>query len=334
MSVLQINNLHTYFDTERGTVQAVEGINLSIQSGEIVGLVGESGSGKSVAASSIMNLVEYPGRIAEGSITYDGRDILSLSEKELQNIRGSEISMIFQDPMNAFNPTQPVGRQLHDVLRTHRKGSVHPVTRALGLDHNKDCKEEVIEMLRTVGIPNPGARYSDYPHEFSGGMIQRAMIAMALLCDPKLVLADEPTTGLDVSVEKQILTLFKDLVEEIDTAVLWITHDFSVVAKLCDRVGVMYAGKIMEMGPTEAVLSKPENPYTAALMGSIPRYDEPDEELFVMEGDVPDALSRPSGCRFADRCPEVHARCHESHPPRYDLEEREVACYLVEGKAK
>lgn len=334
MSILQINNLHTYFDTDNSTVRAVDGIDFSIEPGEIVGLVGESGSGKSVTADSIINLVEHPGRIKKGSIDYDGSDVLSLSESELADLRGSEISMIFQDPNEAFNPTQTVGRQLHDVLRSHREGPVHPFKRALGLDHDAECRDAVVEMLDAVGIPTPEERYSDYPHEFSGGMIQRAMIGMALLCEPNLVLADEPTTGLDVSIERQILTLFKDLVEEMDTAVLWITHDLSVVAKLCDRVIVMYAGKIMEMGPTDTVLSNPKNPYTRALLESIPRHDRPNEDLFVMEGDGLDRLNTPSGCRFADRCPSAHDQCRKQHPPRYDLGDQESACYLVEEEAK
>jgi len=329
MSVLRIDDLHTYFETRSGTVHAVDGIDLEVEPGEIVGLVGESGSGKSVTADSIMNLVEPPGHIPRGTVEYDGRDVLSLPESELADLWGGEISRIFQDPGEAFNPTQTVGRQLHDVLRSHRHGSVHPLKRALGLDHDAACREQVVEMLDAVDIPNPEERYSDYPHEFSGGMIQRAMIAMALLCDPALVLADEPTTGLDVSIERQILTLFKDLVEEMNTAVLWITHDLSVVAKLCDRVVVMYAGKVMEVGPTDAVLSSPKNPYTRALLQSIPRHDRPDEDLFVMEGDVPDPLNRPSGCRFADRCPEAHERCLDAHPPRYEAGEQESACYLV-----
>jgi oligopeptide/dipeptide ABC transporter ATP-binding protein len=329
MSVLTIEDLHTYFETAEGTVRAVDGIDLSIEAGEIVGLVGESGSGKSVTANSIMNLVESPGHIPQGAVRFEGRDVLSLTEAELAEIRGSEMSMIFQDPAEAFNPTQTIGRQLHDVLRTHRKGAVHPLTRALGLDRDAGCRADVEAMLEAVGIPAPEDRYEDYPHEFSGGMIQRAMIAMALLCDPALVLADEPTTGLDVSIERQILTLFKDLVEEMNTAVLWITHDLSVVAKLCDRVVVMYAGKIMEVGPTEAVLTDPKNPYTEALLASIPRYDEPDEKLFVMEGDVPDPFNRPEGCRFATRCPEVHDQCRTRHPPRVDLGDRESACYLM-----
>jgi len=328
--MLRIQNLHTYFDTDGGTVRAVDGIDLEIDAGEIVGLVGESGSGKSVTASSIMNLVEQPGRIAEGEIEYDGQNVLSLSEADLSELRGGDISIVFQDPMEAFNPTQTVGRQLHDVLRSHRDGAVHPIVRALGLDHDPDYRETVVRMLDSVGIPNPEERYTDYPHEFSGGMIQRAMIGMALLCDPKLVLADEPTTGLDVSIERQILELFQDLVEEMDTAVLWITHDLSIVSKLCDRVVVMYAGKVMETGPTESVLSDPQSPYTQALLDSIPRYDQPNDDLYVMEGDVPDPLNRPSGCRFANRCPEAHDRCEEAHPPRYEVGETEVACYLAE----
>ncbi|KTG07702.1 hypothetical protein AUR64_02350 [Haloprofundus marisrubri] len=330
MSVLNVENLHTYFETDRGQVRAVDGVDLEIGDGEIVGLVGESGSGKSVTALSVLGLVDAPGRVVEGSIEYDGRDLQSLSDAELGALRGSDISMVFQDPMTAFNPTQTVGRQLHDVLRTHESGPVHPLVRLFGFDHSKEYKKRVIDALERVGIPSPEERYDDYPHEFSGGMLQRAMIAMSVLCEPSLVLADEPTTALDVTIERQILSLFRNLVDDLGTSVLWITHDISVVAALCDRVVVMYAGKVMEEGPVESVLSDPQHPYTKGLLQSVPRYDEPDRELYVMEGSVPNPIDVPSQCRFADRCPEAHERCFEAHPRLYPTEDGRAACYLAE----
>ncbi len=330
MTVLNIQDLHTYFHTNEGTVRAVEGVDMQIETGEIVGLVGESGSGKSVTARSAMGLIDSPGEIVEGSIEFDGREMLSLSEEELRQIRGDEMSMVFQDPMTAFNPTQTVGRQLHDVLRTHRDGPVNPLYRLAGLDHSTEHQEAVIDMLDRVGIPEAETRYEDYPHEFSGGMLQRAMIAMSLLCEPSLVLADEPTTALDVTIEGQILTLFRDLVKEFNTAVLWITHDLSVVTEICDKVVVMYAGKVMEMGPTEAVLNDPQHPYTQGLLRSVPRYDRPDQELYAISGSVPSPHNRPSGCRFADRCPKVKDVCHTDHPPQYQSGDQLAACYLLD----
>lgn len=238
--------------------------------------------------------------------------------------------MIFQDPDDAFNPTQTVGRQLHDVLRTHRHGSVHPLIRLLGRDHDKAIRREVIEALDRVGIPSPEVRYSDYPHEFSGGMLQRAMVAMSVLCEPELVLADEPTTALDVTIESQILSMFRKLVDDLDLAVVWVTHDLSVVSELCDRVVVMYGGKVMEVGPTGKVIASPSHPYTQGLLGSVPRYDRPDEKLSAIEGTVPSPHNMPEGCRFADRCPEVHAKCHERHPPMYDSNGKQTACFLFD----
>jgi oligopeptide/dipeptide ABC transporter ATP-binding protein len=331
MSLLEVEDLHTYFDTKAGTVRAVEGVSLEIGEGEIVGLVGESGSGKSVTARSILDLIESPGRIVEGNIRFDGEDIRTHSQSELQRIRGERMSMVFQDPTAAFNPTQTVGRQLHDVLRTHRDGAVNPLIRILGLDHREAYRDRVVELLAEVGISEPESRYDDYPHEFSGGMLQRAMIAMSMLCEPDLVIADEPTTALDVTIERQILGLVKRLVRERGTSVLWITHDLSVVANLCDRIVVMYAGKVMEEGPTDEVLTDPNHPYTEGLLSSVPRYDRPDEALHVIEGDVPDPLDRPQECRFADRCPKVHDRCYEAHPPMYAEGDHEAACYLLES---
>lgn len=334
MSLLEIDNLRTHFHTSEGTVKAVDGIDFRIQSGEIVGLVGESGSGKSVTAQSIMQLIEEPGEIVEGSIRFKDHNLRDLPADRMRQLRGSELAMIFQDPMSAFNPTQTVGRQLHDVLRTHYSGSVSVSERLLGRDHSTELRTEVVNTLDDVGIPSPEERYSDYPHEFSGGMLQRAMVAMATLCEPELILADEPTTALDVTIERQILSLFREMVKTRDAAALWITHDLSVVAALCDRIIVMYAGKIMETGTVKDVLSNPQNPYTRELLKSVPRYDRPDEELHAIEGTVPTPTNLPSGCVFTDRCPDAHDACHETHPPMYDVQGEEdhwSACYLHEG---
>lgn len=330
MTLLDINGLRTEFHTENGTVSAVDGVDVTIDAGEIVGLAGESGSGKSVTARSILRLIDSPGEIAGGDIRFRDQDVLAMEAEELRQLRGGRISIIFQDPMSAFNPTQTVGRQLHDVLRTHEEGSPGVVSRMLGRDHNDAYRQEVIEAFERVGIPSPEDRYSDYPHEFSGGMLQRAMIAMAIICEPELILADEPTTSLDVTLEKQILLMFKELVEQMNTSVLWITHDLSVVANLCDRLVVMYAGKVMEEGPTDKVLSDPKNPYTEALLESIPRHDQPEQEMYAIKGDVPDAIAVPEGCRFADRCPHAHGPCYEQHPGMYKIDDRRVACYLME----
>lgn len=330
MNLLDVEELRTEFHTENGVVSAVDGIDLEIDKGEIVGLVGESGSGKSVTARSILRLIESPGEIVNGNIQFRDKDVLGMGDQNIRQLRGGEISMIFQDPMTAFNPTQTVGRQLHDVLRTHKDGTPGVVSRLLGRDHNDTYREQVIKTFERVGIPSPESRYSDYPHEFSGGMLQRAMIAMAIICEPNLILADEPTTSLDVTIEKQVLSVFRDLVTDMDTSVLWITHDLSVVANLCDRVVVMYAGKVMEEGPTDAVLSDPKNPYTQALLESIPRYDNPQKDLYAIEGTVPDPLALPDGCRFVDRCPHAHDRCYQRHPRMYDAGDQRAACYLLE----
>ena len=334
MSLLTVKNLHTYFDTEEGVVKAVEGIDMTIEEGEIVGLVGESGSGKSVTAKSILRLIDSPGKIVDGSITFDGRELLAMSEAELRRIRGNEMSMIFQDSMTAFNPTQTVGRQIHDVLRTHESGSVGILKRAIKMDHSKEHQEQVIEVLDRVGIPSPESRYSDYPHEFSGGMLQRAMIAMSIICNPSLIIADEPTTALDVSIESQILSIVRDLVEQLNTSLLWITHDLSVISEICDKVVVMYAGKVLETGPMEDVLERPQHPYTRELLKSVPRYDRPDQKLHLIEGSIPNPTNLPTGCRFADRCPDVHEQCWVEHPPMYNVGEQSAACYLHEMESE
>ncbi len=330
MTLLKVTDLHTQFDTSEGTVRAVDGISLDIEAGDIVGLVGESGSGKSVTARSIMRLIDPPGEIVNGEIIFDGVDLMSIKQSEIRSIRGDQVSMIFQDPQDAFNPTQTIGRQLHDVLRTHETGPVHPLMRILGRDHSSEYRERVIDALNRVGIPNPETRYDEYPHQFSGGMLQRAMIAMAVLCEPELILADEPTTALDVTVESKILLMFRELVDDLGISVLWITHDLSVVSELCDRVVVMYAGKIMEEGPTKEILDDPRHPYTRALLESVPRHDMPEKELFAIDGSIPSPHNLPRGCRFADRCPEAHDRCYDSHPRMQKTEQTRAACYLLE----
>ena len=332
MALLNVRNLQTHFATDEGTVKAVDGIDFDVDPGEIVGVVGESGSGKSVMLRSVLNLIDPPGRIVDGTVEFDGRDLLSMSEEEWSSVRGNRISMIFQDPEDAFNPTQTVGRQLHDVLRMHRHGGVHPITRLLGRDHDSEIRQEVIDILDRVGIPSPESRYSDYPHEFSGGMLQRAMIAMSVLCKPDLILADEPTTALDVTIESQILSMFRRLVDELNLAVVWVTHDLSVVSELCDSVVVLYGGKVMEIGPTEAVIDSPVHPYTQGLLESVPRYDSPDKKISGIDGSVPSPHEMPQGCRFADRCPKVHNQCHTHHPPMYDADGQQGACYLLEGE--
>lgn len=330
MSLLSVRDLHTYFRTDAGIVKAVEGISFDIEPGEIVGLVGESGSGKSVTALSALRLHDDSDVITEGSIEFKGQNMQELTPEELRDIRGSQMTMVFQDPMSAFNPTQTIGRQLHDVLRTHESGPVSPVVRFLGIDKRASYRDQVIKTLDRVGIPSAADRYSDYPHEFSGGMLQRAMIAMAIICEPDLILADEPTTSLDVTIEQQILSMFQEIVRELGTSVLWISHDLSVVATLCDRVLVMYSGKLMEEGPTTDVLRNPSHPYSQGLLDSIPRYDRPNQELHVIEGDVPNPLDRHTGCRFADRCPEAMDHCREAHPPMHETERGRAACVLVE----
>lgn len=330
MSLLSVRNLKTHFATNEGTVKAVDGVSFDVDSGEIVGVVGESGSGKSVMLRSVLDLINPPGQIVDGTVRFDGQDLLSISDEQWGSIRGGRISMIFQDPEDAFNPTQTVGRQLHDILRTHRHGSVHPITRILGRDHDSKIRQEVIDVLDRVGIPSPEARYSDYPHEFSGGMLQRAMIAMSVLCKPDLILADEPTTALDVTIESQILSMFRQIVDDLNISVVWVTHDLSVVSELCDYVVVLYAGKVMEIGPTEDVIDSPVHPYTKGLLESVPRYDLPDETISGIKGSVPSPHKMPEGCNFADRCPKVHNRCHTHQPPMYDAGEQQGSCFLLE----
>ncbi|MEU7002279.1 ABC transporter ATP-binding protein [Nonomuraea sp. NPDC046570] len=290
-TLLRIEDLAVEFPTEDGVVRAVDGVNLEVRPGEIVGLVGESGSGKSVTAMSVLGLVRPPGRVVGGSIVFGGRDLLGLPPRELRAVRGKEIAMIFQDPMTALNPVLPVGAQIAEAIRLHRPG--------LG---RKAAKERVLELLATVGVADPAARYGRHPHEYSGGMRQRAMIAMALANEPALLIADEPTTALDVTIQAQVLELIRTSARDSGAATVLITHDLGVIAELADRVAVMYAGRVVEHGDVEAVFSAPRHPYTAGLLAGRPRLESALGELVPIPGSPPSLLNPPPGCAFHPRC--------------------------------
>lgn len=307
--VLKIDNLHVSFDTYAGEVHAVRGVSLHVAEGEVLAIVGESGCGKSVTAQTIMKLNPMPpARIKEGSIDLCGEDIVAASEKKMQDIRGRLVSMIFQDPMTCLNPTMKVGKQLTEAICQHRK-----LTR-------EEAKKEAVRLLEMVQIPNAAERAEQYPHEFSGGMRQRAMIAMAMSCEPKLLIADEPTTALDVTIQAQIMKLMAEVRQETGTAIILITHDLGVVANLADRVAVMYAGKIVETGTAEDIFYRPSHPYTQALLKSLPTIDtQRDEKLVSIAGTPPDLFMPPKGCEFASRCEHCMKLCKEHVPPTYDV---------------
>ena len=304
-ALLQVRHLQTQFLTRGGVVRAVDGVSWDVEEGETVALVGESGCGKSVSALSIMRLVAEPaGRIVGGQILFKGRDLLTLSEEEMRRVRGREIAMIFQEPMTSLNPVLTIGRQLTEGLEIH-----------LGMTPPQ-ARDRAIELLGLVGVPDPGRRLAQYPHQFSGGMRQRMMIAMALACQPSLILADEPTTALDVTIQAQILELMKNLSRKFGVAMLMITHNLGVVARYADRVNVMYAGRIIEQGTARAIYTRPRHPYTHGLLRSVPRLDEPRRaRLDPIEGQPPDLTRLPPGCAFAPRCPLRVERCLAEVPP-------------------
>jgi peptide/nickel transport system ATP-binding protein len=317
-TLLQIEDLKTQFFTEEGVVRAVDGISFDVNKGEIVGLVGESGAGKSVAAQSILRLIDSPGEIVGGEVRFKDdllfgleenpngdlhpRDEMLSNEEMRRRIRGKEIAIIFQDPMESLNPVFTVGGQLREFIELNRELS------------KQEAKEEAIHMLREVGIPEPEKRYDNYPHQFSGGMRQRVLIAMALACEPSLIIADEPTTALDVTVEGQILSLVDELQEKYDTSFIWVTHDMGVVAELCDRVNVMYLGEIVEQATVDDLFYDTKHPYTEALLDSMPRPDQTIDELNPVHGVMPEAIDPPRGCRFHTRCPDAREVCTEVHP--------------------
>ncbi len=318
-NLIEVRNLQTQFFTQDGIVHAVNGINYEVAEGETVAIVGESGSGKSVGVMSLIRLIpEPPGKIVNGEVEFDGQDLLQLNEEELRQIRGNRIAMIFQDPMTSLNPVLTIGRQITEALELH-------------LNMNREeSRSRAIELLELVGIPDAGARLDDYPHQFSGGMRQRVMIAMGLSCNPQLLIADEPTTALDVTIQAQIVDLVTRLQSELGMAIIWITHDLGVVAGLADRVLVMYAGFIVEEGPVDVIYGQPRHPYTLGLLRSIPRLDlGRQKRLIPIEGLPPDLLDPPQSCPFAPRCPFVIDKCLEENPPLIAIDAvRKSACWV------
>ena len=321
--LLSVQDLRTHFPTRAGLVRAVDGVSFHIDSGELLGVVGESGCGKSITALSIMRLISPPGKIVGGEIFFDGKNLLKLSEADMRQIRGDDIAMIFQDPMTSLNPVFTVGEQIAEALRLHRKLS------------RKAARAAAIQAMSEVAIPDPARRVDDYPHQLSGGMRQRVMIAMALACDPKLLIADEPTTALDVTIQAQILELLDGLRRSRELAVLLITHDLGVVAEVADRVAVMYTGRIVEESSVEELFARPKHPYTEGLLRSVPKLTAADvakkERLETIEGTVPSPTDLPPGCHFAPRCPHRMPRCTEEEIPLYDLEGGvKVRCVLYD----
>ena len=319
--LLQVRDLHTQFPTRDGVVKAVDGLSFDLDPGETLGIVGESGSGKSQTVLSIMRLLQPPGRIVSGEIRFRGRELTKVSEEEMQDIRGAEIAMIFQDPMTSLNPVFRTGWQVGEPVLVHRQAD------------RKSALQQAIAMLGKVGISEPQKRAENYPHEFSGGMRQRAMIAMGLSTSPAILIADEPTTALDVTIQAQILDLLRQLNREFRTATILITHNLGVVAGMCDRVIVMYCGKVVEQGPTEEVFENPKHPYTWALLRSIPRLDaESHEPLLAIEGLPPDLISPPSGCPFHPRCPFRIERCSKEMPPLEPVGSTQLAaCWVTQA---
>jgi oligopeptide transport system ATP-binding protein len=318
-TLLRIEDLQTRFYTQDGVVDAVNGISYDMTRGETLGVVGESGCGKSVHALSIMRLIpDPPGKIVSGEVWFNGRDLMQVTEEEIRHVRGKEIAMVFQDPMSSLNPAYSVGFQIEEALMIH-------------LDLNREAaNKRAAELLDLVGIPDASERLDDFPHQFSGGMRQRAMIAMALSCDPELLIADEPTTALDVTIQAQIVDLVKRLQAELGMAVMWITHDLGVVADLARTINVMYAGFVVERGTVRDVYHHPRHPYTVGLLGSLPRLDEPPGTLLVsIPGLPPDLLNLPSGCPFEPRCPFAVGRCHDENPAldAADSPQHTVACW-------
>jgi len=317
-SLLEVHNLTTRFYTQDGIVHAVNGISYSLDEGETLGIVGESGCGKSVSVLSLMRLIpDPPGKIVDGEVFFYGRDLLRLSEEEMRRVRGAEIAMVFQDPMTSLNPVLTVGFQITEALKLHQGMS------------DKEARDRAAELLTMVGIPQARERLDDYPHQFSGGMRQRAMIAMALSCNPMLLIADEPTTALDVTIQAQIIDLVKRLQEKLGMAVIWITHDLGVVARLTQRVIVMYAGYIIEEAPVKELYGSPRHPYTIGLLGSLPRLDEaPGTKLLSIPGQPPDLVAPPPGCPFAPRCQYATERCLQENPSLEPVGDgHRVACW-------
>jgi oligopeptide transport system ATP-binding protein len=323
--LLEVKNVRTSFFSHLGEIQAVRGSSFTLNHGDVLGIVGESGSGKSVTALSVMGLIEEPGRIKEGEILFDGEDLVKKSQSELSALRGNEISMIFQDPMTSLNPVYSIENQMVEVIRRHNKNM-----------NKREAVTKAVDMLRLVGIPEPEKRIKSYPHEFSGGMRQRVMIATALSCGPRLLIADEPTTALDVTIQAQILDLMNDLKERVNASIILITHDLGVIAEVCDHIIVMYGGTIMEKGTEKDIFYDPQNPYTVGLHQSVPKVSSSDEKkrLVPIEGSPPDLMHPPKGCPFSPRCPHVMKICLETPAPTIRLSETHTsACWLLHEDA-
>jgi len=315
--LLEIWDLRTYFYTYKGVVKALEGVNLRIGAHELLGLVGETGCGKTVTGLSILRLIDSPGKIIGGEIVFSGEDLLKLSENEMsERIRGKKISMIFQEPRSSLNPTYTIGSQISEAIRLHQRVD------------KREAMRRAVSILRQTGMPDPERIAGEYPHELSGGMAQRAMIAMALSCDPELLIADEPTSSLDVTIEAQILELIKDLISKFRASVLLITHDLGIVAETCDKVAVMYAGNVVEYGDVRDIFKRHKHPYTEGLLNSVPKL-KISEELYTIKGTVPNLITPPMGCRFHPRCPEARKKCSEFKPPDVEVEPgHSVSCFL------
>lgn len=318
--LLSVKNLSTEFPVKKGIVRAVEDVSFDVDQGEILAIVGESGSGKSVTSLSIMGLLAEPGHVAGGSLEFEGKDLATLSEKQYRELRGNDMAMIFQEPMTSLNPVYRVGNQIVEAIRTHEKVS------------KAEAKDRAVDLLRKVGIPSPEARINDYPHQMSGGMRQRVMIAMALACNPKLLIADEPTTALDVTIQAQILDLLRRLRDDTGMAVLLITHDLGVVSETADRVVVMYCGQVVEEAEVRTLFDHPMHPYTLGLLKSIPRLEDDDSKrLYMIKGMVPNPLEMPPGCHFSDRCDSCMDICRTKVPELVDIDGHKVRCFLYES---
>lgn len=320
--LLSVRNLKTSFFTHVGEVKAVRGISFDVNEGEVLGIVGESGSGKSVTSLSIMGLLQYPGRVVDGEILLNGEDILTYSKDQMRKVRGKEIAMIFQDPMTSLNPVYTIGNQVMEMILEHEKMS------------RREARARAIEMLKLVGIPAAEKRIDSYPHEFSGGMRQRVMIALALSCNPKLLIADEPTTALDVTIQAQILSLIKKLNRQFGMTTMLITHDLGVVATVCDKVAVMYGGLIMEYGTADEIFYHPRHPYTMGLLGSIPHVDGGEKRrLIPIDGTPPDLINPPKGCPFSTRCKYCMNVCTREQPPYFAEDKHRTMCWMLDVDA-
>lgn len=321
-TILEVENLRTSFFTHFGEVQAIRGVSFPLHQGEAMGIVGESGSGKSVTSLSIMRLLQYPGRVVGGQIRFQGQNLLEFSSDQMRKVRGGKIAMIFQDPMTSLNPVFPIGNQIGEMICAHGKQS------------KDEVRERAVEMLGLVGIPSPEERLKNYPHEFSGGMRQRVMIAMALACSPEILIADEPTTALDVTIQAQILRLIKDLNQKMNMATILITHDLGVVADVCQRISVMYGGLIMEEGTRNQIFYHPGHPYTMGLLKSIPKVSDEKKRLVPILGTPPDLMNPPKGCPFCSRCGFAMNLCKNQQPPYFkDEDGHRVMCWLLHEEA-